>query len=144
MVCEIFFFSEIVRQEAKQVSLIDLCLGCSLSPILFNLMASDIARELEQVDDSVKLGNSRLNSLFYADDIVVAASTTDKLQEKINIINEVGGSFGMKISGKKSKRMVYGQVEVIVEDKDEHEIFEMEEVETFKYLGTKINISVCL
>ena len=50
----------------------------------------------------------------------------------------------MKISGKKSKRMVYGQVEVIVEDKDEHEIFEMEEVETFKYLGTKINISVCL
>ena len=107
-------------------------------------MASDIARELEQVDDSVKLGNSRLNSLFYADDIVVAASTTDKLQEKINIINEVGGSFGMKISGKKSKRMVYGQVEVIVEDKDEHEIFEMEEVETFKYLGTKINISVSL
>ena len=102
-------------------------------------MASDIARELEQVDDSVKLGNSRLNSLFYADDIVVAASTTEKLQEKINIINEVGGSFGMKISGKKSKRMVYGQVE----DKDEHEIFEMEEVETFKYLGTKINISIC-
>ena len=60
-----------------------------MSPILFNLMASDIARELERVNDTIKLGDSKLNSLFYADDIVVAASTTDKLQEKVDIIRLV-------------------------------------------------------
>ena len=75
-------------------------------------MASDLARELELVEDSVSFGNSRFNSLFYADDIVVAASSAAKLQEKVDIINKVGGKFGMKISGSKSKRMVYGNVEV--------------------------------
>ena len=65
-------------------------------------MASDIARELELVSDTIKLGDSKLNSLFYADDIVVAASSTDKLQEKVDIINQVGGNFGMKISANKA------------------------------------------
>ena len=60
-----------------------------MSPILFNLMASDIVRELELVNDTIRLGDSKLNSLFYADDIVVAASTTDKLQEKVDIIRLV-------------------------------------------------------
>ena len=98
-------------------------------------MASDLARELELVEDSVSFGNSRFNPLFYADDIVVAASSAAKLQEKVDIINKVGGKFGMKISGSKSKRMMYGNVEVIVEDKEELGVMEMEEVETFKYLG---------
>ena len=106
-----------------------------MSPILFNLMASDIARELELVSNTIKLGDSKLNSLFYADDIVVAASSTDKLQEKVDIINQVGGNFGMKISASKSKRLVYGKIKVIVEDRDEQSVMEMEEVETFKYLG---------
>ena len=52
-------------------------------------MASDIVRELELVNDTIRLGDSKLNSLFYADDIVVAASTTDKLQEKVDIIRLV-------------------------------------------------------
>ena len=99
-------------------------------------MASDLARELEQIGDSVRLGNSKFNSLLYADDIVVAASSTAKLQEKVDVVNQVGGTFGMKISGNKSKRMVYGQVEVLVEDKEELGVLEIDEVETFKYLGT--------
>ena len=39
--------------------------------------------------DSVQLGNSRLNSLYAAGDIVVAASTTAKLQEKVDVMNQV-------------------------------------------------------
>ena len=87
------------------------------------------------VGDSVELGNSRFNSVLYAD-IVLAASSTAKLQEKVDVVNQVGGTFGMKISGNKSKRMVYGQVEVLVEDKEELGVLEIDEVETFKYLGT--------
>ena len=45
------------------------------------------------------------------------------------------GKFGMKISASKSKRMVYGKIKVVVEDRDEQSVMEMEEVETFKYLG---------
>ena len=41
----------------------------------------------------------------------------------------------MKISASKSKRLVYGKIKVIVEDRDEQSVMEMEEVETFKYLG---------
>ena len=39
--------------------------------------------------DSIQLGNSRLNSLYAADNIVVAASTTAKLQEKVDVMNQV-------------------------------------------------------
>ena len=34
-----------------------------------------------------------------------------------------------------TKRLVYGKIKVIVEDRDEQSVMEMEEVETFKYLG---------
>ena len=40
----------------------------------------------------------------------------------------------MKIRASKSKRLVYGKIKVMV-DRDEQSVMEMEEVETFKYLG---------
>ena len=87
--------------------------------------------ELELVGDSVQLGNSRRNSLYASGGIVVAALTTAKLQEKVDVMNQVGGTFGMKIRGSKFKRrMVYDhQVEIIVEDKDDYGVLEMDEVQ---------------
>ena len=36
----------------------------------------------------------------------------------------------MKISASKSKRLVYGKIKVMVEDRDEQSVMEMEEVES--------------
>ena len=109
--------------------------GCGLSPTLFNFMAKDIAFKLEEVRDSTRLGSFILNALFYADDLVVIASSKAKLKEKLSIIETVGGGFGMSINQTKSKRMEYGTVELVVEDRGGESQLDMELVDTFKYLG---------
>ena len=109
--------------------------GCGLSPTLFNFMAKDIAFKLEEVRDSTRLGSFILNALFYADDLVVIASSKAKLKEKLSIIETVGGGFGMSINQAKSKRMEYGTVELVVEDRGGESQLDMELVDTFKYLG---------
>ena len=109
--------------------------GCGLSPTLFNFMAKDIAFKLEEVRDSTRLGNIALNALFYADDLVVIASSKKKLKEKLDIITTVGGEFGMAINQAKSKRMEYGTVELVVEEREVESQLDMEIVDSFKYLG---------
>ena len=109
--------------------------GCGLSPTLFNFMAKDIAFELEKVGDSTCLGAVSLNALFYADDLVVIASSKAKLKEKLDIISAAGGLFGMSINQTKSKRMEYGSIEMIVEEREAERQLDMEVVDSFKYLG---------
>ena len=98
-------------------------------------MAKDIAFKLEEVRDSTRLGNIALNALFYADDLVVIASSKKKLKEKLDIITTVGGEFGMAINQTKSKRMEYGTVELVVEEREVESQLDMEIVDSFKYLG---------
>jgi len=46
--------------------------GCSLSPMLFNVMIADLERELEEERvGGIKLGRERLKILGYADDIII-------------------------------------------------------------------------
>ena len=111
--------------------------GCGLSPTLFNFMAKEIAREVEKIDDSICLGNRRINAIFYADDLVVMASSRVKLKEKLDVIESTGGTFGMEINRKKSKRLELDDLEVLMEEREAEEQMDMERVEQFKYLGKK-------
>ena len=109
--------------------------GCGLSPTLFNFMAKEIAEEISKLCDSVSLGNFKLNAIFYADDLVVMASSKVLLKRKLDCISRVGGTFGMSINRSKSKRLEYDRLEVEVEEQEAEREMDMERVETFKYLG---------
>ena len=109
--------------------------GCGLSPTLFNFMAKEIAEEISKLCDSVSLGNFKLNVIFYADDLVVMASSKVLLKRKLDCISRVGGTFGMSINRSKSKRLEYDRLEVEVEEQEAEREMDMERVETFKYLG---------
>ena len=111
--------------------------GCGLSPTLFNFMAKDIAEEVGKMCDSISLGNFKLNAIFYADDLVVMASSKVLLKSKLDCISRVGETFGMSINRKKSKRLEYDRLEVEVEEREAEREMDMERVETFKYLGKK-------
>ena len=111
--------------------------GCGLSPTLFNFMAKDIAEEVGKMCDSISLGNFKLNAIFYADDLVVMASSKVLLKSKLDCISRVGETFGMSINRKKSKRLEYDRLEVEVEEREAEREMDLERVETFKYLGKK-------
>ena len=50
--------------------------GCVLSPLLFNIFMADLAKKLSSLDNnSLKLGEIGINSIFWADDIVLLAES---------------------------------------------------------------------
>ena len=49
------------------------------SPLLFNLFISDLAKKFDNMEGRVQLGNRGINSLFWADDLVLFAKTKEGL-----------------------------------------------------------------
>ena len=60
--------------------------GCVLSPLLFNIFISDLAKKLNSVEDKLVMDDVELNSLLWADDIVLLANSGEKLSEMINLL----------------------------------------------------------
>ena len=59
--------------------------GCIISPILFNLFINDITKSLEDVSqDQITINNNKINSLLYADDLVIMSKTNNGLQNYLN------------------------------------------------------------
>jgi len=78
--------------------------GCILFPYLFNLMAELLMRKaLDGYEKGFKIGEKCITNLRYADDIVLIASTEEKLQDIVNRLHEAATELGMKINGKRLK-----------------------------------------
>ena len=59
-----------------------------LSPILFNLYINSIVDDLEKAKtDPVIVGDVQVNSLLYADDIILLSSTQEGLQNSLNVLS---------------------------------------------------------
>ena len=58
--------------------------GCGLSPLLFNLFINKLPDIFDHSCDPVKLGNLDVNSLLWADDLVILSSSSAGLQKSIN------------------------------------------------------------
>ena len=59
--------------------------GGILSPMLFNLYAERIMREvgLEEADEGIRIGGRKINNLRYADDITLLAGNEEGMKELI-------------------------------------------------------------
>ena len=53
--------------------------GCILSPLLFNLFISDLAKQFDTMEDKLQLGQSSINSLFWAVDLVFSSLKLTKV-----------------------------------------------------------------
>ena len=54
--------------------------GCNLSPTMSNLYQSDLHEIFDNNCKHVKLGNTEINPLSYADDLILLSSTAEGLQ----------------------------------------------------------------
>ena len=66
------------------------CLGCILSPCLFNLYAEYIIRNagLDEAQAGIKLSGRNINNLRYADDTTLMAETEEELKSLLMKVKE--------------------------------------------------------
>ena len=116
--------------------------GGVLSPTLFNVMMDDMIKDTRAKTKKLQVGHYNLKPVeisecAFADDLMVSANSEKDLQENINIWENTFSKWNMKMNVEKSKVMHIGKdnksLNLKINGKN------IEQVETFKYLGVLIN-----
>ena len=83
--------------------------GCILSPLLFNLYVNDLPSAFQNtLSDPIILPNgTKLNSLLYADDLIIISRSKIGLQNCLNTLSSFCNSWMLDINSKKTKVMVF-------------------------------------
>ena len=116
--------------------------GCPLSPTLFNIYLADIEEEMRKGRGGVKIGEERVWTIEYADDILLVAEEEEALRDMIRRVKRYLERKKLVISSEKSKVMVFKN-----KGGREKERYwwwgkeRLEEVKTYKYLGYVMNRS---
>jgi hypothetical protein len=76
--------------------------GDSLSPLIFHIIINEIIKSIKRMR-GYRMGESMINLVVYADDIVLIAENEDDLQRMIFKFNNVRKKFSMLISNQKTK-----------------------------------------
>ena len=58
----------------------------SLNLLLFNLFLSDLAKTFESMKEKIHLNHTGINSLFWADDLVLLAKSKEDLDKTLEIL----------------------------------------------------------
>ena len=83
--------------------------GCPLSPTLFNYFINSLAKSLKESGLGLQIEGLDVGSLLYADDVVLAADSAEKLQGLIDLVDTFCRKWHMDINLKKSEVMVVGK-----------------------------------
>ena len=113
--------------------------GCVISTCLFNLFINDLPDIFDNECKPIKLGNSNLSCLMYADDIVIMSESKDGLQKCLKKLENYIEMWDMSLNQQKTKILTFQrrgkmpQLNLRFKGKD------LEQVKQYKYLGTVIN-----
>ena len=110
--------------------------GCVLSPLLFNLVIADLENMLQNVG-GVPVGNTNVNALFYADDIILFAENDIDLQLMLNVADSFAKKWNLTFNEKKSQILVVGKRMTTKEWQMGNKV--LKETKSYKYLGVIIN-----
>ncbi len=119
--------------------------GGILSPLLFNLYMDHLSGELKGCRTGCLVGDSLINHMLYADDLVVLSPSSAGLQQLLRICSQYGLMFDIKFNSMKS-------VVLIARTKDDikcvYPTFSLageplEVVKKVKYLGHVIRDDLC-
>lgn len=114
--------------------------GCVLSPTLSNLFQNDLHDIFNDNCYPVQLGSILLNSLSFADDLILLSETPQGLQECLNRLEEYCSKWGLTVSSEKSKCMIAASN---INHKSDFCFSingsKIENVESFKYLGLLVS-----
>ena len=119
--------------------------GCPLSPSLFNIFINDLFEILDNDEDSnINLNNEhRLNTLMYADDLILLAQSKEGLQNQINKLNTFCKTWNLEINNKKTKIMIFNRGNKLIKTDFFSNNTLLENVKTIRYLGFTISAKKC-
>ena len=115
--------------------------GCILSPLLFNLFLSDLAKQFDSVDNKVKLGNVGINSIFWADDLVLFSESKEGLDKLLGILENYCKENHLLINTKKTKCMIFNRSGRLMKRCFYLNGVKLDMVRSYKYLGFVITPS---
>jgi hypothetical protein len=95
---------------------------------------------LQVIKPNISAKDLILNTILFADDQVIVASTEDKLQRAAYALNNIAITYNLKVSGNKTKAMAMkGKMNARTKLAIDNNI--IEHVNSFNYLGYKITVS---
>ncbi len=109
--------------------------GCVLSPLLFNIFLSDLAKQLDSLQDQLKIGEMDINTIFWADDIIMFAKDENKLREMLNILEVYSEENKLTVNTDKTKTMVFNKTGRLMRRAFYLNGVLLESVRSYKYLG---------
>ncbi len=116
--------------------------GCPLSPTLFNLFIAGLIQELEDSQLGVKMHDIIIPALFFADDMVLLASSESQLQALLDLVGTYASSHALAFNGPKSSVLAFNagpRVERVWTLQNaplfESDCAEIAESPVYKYLG---------
>ena len=109
--------------------------GCVLSPLLFNIFLSDLAKELDVLEEKVKLGNSEIAALIWADDIILFSESESGLQNMLNTLHIYCQDNKLEINIDKTKCMTFNKTGRLIRRTFQINGINLENVRSYKYLG---------
>lgn len=115
--------------------------GCVLSPLLFNIFMSDLAKSLTSLEDKFELKGKSINSLFWADDIVLLGKTGEQLHKMLEVVSLFCKENKLTINYKKTKCLTFNQTGRLEGKNFTLDGKVLERVRTYKYLGFIFSIS---
>ena len=84
--------------------------GDNLSPQLFNIYINDLPQTIEEgVTHPIQLLDTKLNSLMWADDIILLSETKEGLQKSINNLQNYCMKWKLDINLKKTKILIFNK-----------------------------------
>src|SRR2546425_10737277 len=75
-------------------------------PMLFNLYSEFMIQEAMEGVEGIRFGGVNLTNLRYADDAVLVAEKSEKMQKMIDRLSTTCKAYGMEINVKKTKVMI--------------------------------------
>ena len=109
--------------------------GCVLSPILFNIFMADLAKSLSSANTGFLMENIKINSLFWADDIVLFANSPLELEKLLDIVATYCDINKLTINCKKTKCMIFNKTGRLYRDRISMNGVLLDNVREYKYLG---------
>ena len=109
--------------------------GCVLSPLLFNIFMAGLAKELSNKDSGLKLDSKKINSIFWADDIVLLTESRSDLETLLQVVSDYCCKNKLTINCKKTKCLIFNRTGRLSKEKICMNGVKLENVREYKYLG---------
>jgi hypothetical protein len=109
----------------------------SLSPILFNVVLEKVIRKMKiGPNEGIRLQETSIGLLAYADDIVLMEESQDRLKTLLSRLYKASSKIGICVNERKTEYMLMSRRGLPICQFIKIDHYEFKRVEQFKYLGS--------